>query len=101
MRRSLEILSAEIVNEQCDQRKDDKSMDSQEKLHFWRNEIERAEQYGFHFDVQSMKEIVDTVENLLERLENKMEHIEKLEQQNILLYGRLNNIRDLAAKKIE
>ena len=37
-------------------------MDIQEKIQFWKNEVERAEQNGFYFDTQSMRDVIETVE---------------------------------------
>jgi hypothetical protein len=76
-------------------------MDLQEKIQFWKNEIERAEQNDFYFDTHSMKDVVDTVVSLLEGLESKNEYIGHLEHENNLLYGRLNNIIALANKEIK
>lgn len=45
-------------------------MDIKEKIHFWENEIERAEQYGFYFDTQTMREVVETVKHQREMLVN-------------------------------
>ncbi|MEK4030722.1 hypothetical protein MKZ02_19590 [Pseudobacillus sp. FSL P4-0506] len=49
-------------------------MDLNEKIQFWKTEIERAEEYGFFFDTQSMKEVVNTVEQ-------QQVEIEKLKRQ--------------------
>lgn len=51
-------------------------MDIIEKIQFWKNEIERAEQNDFYFDTDSMNEVVQTVEELLEenkRLKSKVD----------------------------
>lgn len=39
-------------------------MDLIEKIQFWNNEIERAEQHQFYFDTHSMREVVNAVEEL-------------------------------------
>ncbi|MCA1066093.1 hypothetical protein QTG56_25615 (plasmid) [Rossellomorea sp. AcN35-11] len=44
-------------------------MDLNEKIEFWKKEIERAEEYGYLFDTDSMKEVVGTVEKLQKALE--------------------------------
>lgn len=37
--------------------------DINDKIQFWENEIERAEQHDFYFDTQSMREVVETVKH--------------------------------------
>jgi hypothetical protein len=44
-------------------------MDIQEKIQFWKNEVERAKQNDFYFDTQSMLEVIETVEEQQKEIE--------------------------------
>jgi hypothetical protein len=48
-------------------------MDLNDKIEFWKNEIERAKEYDFYFNGDSMKEVVETVEKLQDALEKIIE----------------------------
>lgn len=50
-------------------------MDTTEKIQYWENEIERAEQHGFYFDTDSMREVVDFVKHQRELLRDLNESL--------------------------
>jgi predicted transcriptional regulator of viral defense system len=50
-------------------------MDTLEKIQHWENEIERAEEYGFYFDIEDMREVVDIVKHQRELLEDLNESL--------------------------
>ena len=53
-------------------------MDLNDKLQFWKNEIERAEQHGFYFDPDSVGEVVKTVEELKSENERYKKSLEAI-----------------------
>lgn len=51
-------------------------MDINDKIQFWKSEIERAEEHGIFFDPQSVAEVVKTVEDQQQELEDLKEREE-------------------------
>ncbi|MGE8081986.1 hypothetical protein [Peribacillus loiseleuriae] len=63
-------------------------MDINEQIQFWESEIERAEQHGFYFDTQSMREVVEVVKHQREMLINTRRNM-RLRKEKLKLFNQL------------